>query len=273
MTTRSRSAETIWHDETGSGPPLVFVHGGWMSADAWGSQVDRFADEYRVITLDIRGHGRTGATDRRRYSIDLFVDDLERLLERLKIERPILCGLSLGSMIVQAYLDRHPHRAAGAVLAGPVRSMPPVELPTGTKSVLSPLPALATSLAVTGPKTTFRSLLASIRAVTGGPWLSVDPAVRSRAVDVVGDVSSPEFRKIFDALYGFEPPDLSHVETPTLVVYGEHEAEPVKRQGEQLASTVGCEPTEIENAGHLVNQDRPDAFNDACAAFFERTKG
>ncbi len=268
MSTGVQSVETIWYDEEGTGQPLIFLHGGWLSSDAWQPQVDRFATDYRVITLDVRGHGRTGPTDPRRYSIELFVDDLEDLLAHLEVERPIVCGLSLGSMIVQAYLDRHPDRAAGAVLAGPVQSMPPVELPPGTKPFLSPLPALATSLSITGSKTTFRSLLASIRTVTGGPWLSVDPSVRSRALDAVGDVSSAEFRKVFGALYEFEPPALSHVETPTLVLYGDHEAAPVKRQGAHLAATVGCEPTEIPGAGHLVNQDRPEAFNDACETFF-----
>jgi pimeloyl-ACP methyl ester carboxylesterase len=65
------------------------------------------------------------------------------------------------------------------------------------------------------------------------------------------------------------PPDLSHVQTPTLVLYGDHEASPVKRQGERLADTLASGSwQEIPDAGHLVNQDNPRAFNAACAAFF-----
>ena len=117
---------TLWYETRGDGRPLVFVHGGWMNGRAWRPQVEHFAGDYRVVTLDVRGHGRTGATDQRRYSIDLFTDDLEALLEHLEIEAPILCGLSLGSMVVQQYLHRHPDRPRGAILAGAVRSMPPV---------------------------------------------------------------------------------------------------------------------------------------------------
>lgn len=268
MTTLSLDDADLWYETTGAGPPLVFLHGAWGNADAWRAQIDVFSENYRVIAPDVRGHGRTGASDRRRYSIDCFVDDLERLLDELDVRRPLLCGVSMGGMIVQAYLDRHPDRAAGAVLAGPIRSMPPVDLPGWLKPFLSPLPALQASLSTSGSTGTFRSLVGAIRATTGGPWLSVDPAVRSRTIDAVDDVSTAEFRKIFAALYAFDPPDLSHVTTPTLAVYGDREASPVKRQGEGIAATVADGRwTEIPGAGHLVNQDRPEAFNATLGEF------
>ncbi|WP_049923862.1 alpha/beta fold hydrolase [Halopiger djelfimassiliensis] len=264
---------TLWYETTGTGRPLVFVHGGWMNGQAWQPQVEHFADDYRVVTLDIRGHGKTGATEPDQYSIELFTDDLEALLSQLAIadERPVLCGLSLGSMVVQEYLDRHPDRAGGAILGGAVRSMPPVELPPGTKPFASPLPALTTSLSMTGPRTTFRSLLYAIQATTGEQWLSVNPDVRAKALSAVGDVSRAEFRKVFDALFRYEPPELTGVETPTLVVHGEQEAPPVKRQGREIAAAVadGHRLT-LDESGHLVNQDRPQAFNAASTAFLDR---
>ncbi len=269
MTTLSADDATLWYDEHGSGPPLVFVHGGWSDADAWEPQAEAFAEDYRVVRFDGRGHGRTGGSPCERYSIDLFTDDLERLLDELDVERPVLCGLSLGAMVVQNYLDRHPDRAAGAVLAGPVRSMPPVELPPLTKPFLSPLPALSVSLATMGSEATFRSMLASIRATTGSVWLSVDPEVRADAVETAGRVSPREFRKIFAALYRFDPPELSHVETPVAVVYGDEEAPLVKRQGRQLARETDGSLTEIADAGHLVNLDDAPAFDETLGAFLD----
>ncbi|WP_049998699.1 alpha/beta fold hydrolase [Halococcus sediminicola] len=270
MTTLTLDGAQFWYEETGTGPPLVFLHGGWMNADTWQTQVERFAEEHRVITFDLRGHGRTGATDRRQYTIELFADDLERLLDQLDVERPILCGLSLGGMVVQEYLDRHPNRAVGAVIGGPLQSMPPVDLPPGIKPFISPLPGLAASLSVIGPRASFQWLLGGIRIINGGPWLSVDPVVKSQAMDAVGDISNEEFRKIFSALYKYDPPELSHVATPTLVIYGERETAPVQRQGERLAATVNDgDWTMIPDAGHLVNQDNSEAFDGVCAKFFE----
>lgn len=270
MPTVALADGTLRYEERGSGQPLVCVHGGWQNGQSWQRQVDRFADEYRVVTYDLRGHGKTGATDSREYSIDLFVDDLERLLAHLDIDRPILCGLSIGGMVLQSYLDRHPERARGAVIGGPLQSMPPVDLPAGMKPFVSPVPAIVGMVSTMGSTATFQSLLGSIRATTGGPWLTVDSAVREQAMDAVGDVSPEEYAKIFKALYNFVPPDLSHVQTPTLVLYGDGEAPSVKRQGEQLADTLQWGSwQEIPDAGHLVNQDNPQAFNDACDAFFD----
>jgi len=267
----TRGDDTLWYETTGEGPPLVFVHGGWMNGDAWEPQVSRFADEYQITTVDIRGHGKTGATEPDRYSIELFADDLEALLDQLAIDEPICCGSSLGSMVVQEFLSRHPDRAAGAVLSGAIQSMPPVDLPPVVKQAFSPRPALSTSLAMTGPKTTFRSMLGSIRSTTGKPWLSLSPEIRAEAIDAVGEVSRTEFRKVFDALYRYEPPALSHVETPTLVVHGDHDTPLVKQQGRSIATAMndGTWVT-IDRAGHLVNQDRPAAFNEASAMFFDR---
>ena len=259
----------LWYEERGDGPPLVCIHGGWQNAKSWRPQVERFADEYRVVTFDLRGHGRTGATDSPRYSIDLFVDDLERLLAHLGIDRPILCGISVGGMIIQAYLDRYPDRVRRAVIGGPARSMPPIDLPAVVKSLFTPLPAIAGMVSTVGPTATYNSMLGSIRAVTGGPWLTIDSAVRSQAMTALGEISPDEYLKIFRALYEFVPPDLSAVRTPTLVLYGDHESPLVKRQGRRLADTLaGGSYREIAEAGHLVNQDNPRAFNAACAEFF-----
>lgn len=259
---------TLWYDETGSGQPLVFVHGGWMDGDAWDEQVEHFAEDFRVVTVDVRGHGRTGATATSRYTIDLFADDLEALLAHLAIDDAIVCGLSLGNLITQEFLDRHPDRLDAAILGGPARSMPPVDLPAWAKRFSSPEAGLRTSLQLTGTKGTFRSMLTTIRAVTGSPWISVDPEIRAEAIEAAGRISPAEYRKIFGALYRYDPPTLDHVSTPTLAIYGEGETPLVKRQGRQIASAVHDGSVQsIPDAAHLVNMDNPTAFNDALATF------
>lgn len=259
---------SLWYDVTGSGPPLVFIHGGWMNGDAWDEQVDRFAEDYRVVTFDLRGHGRTGATDARRYSVELFADDLEVLLDHLDVEDPILCGLSLGNMVAQEYLHRHPDRPAGAVLGGPVTSMVPVDLPAGLKPFVSPVAGIQTSLRLAGSKATFRSMLGSIRTATGTTWISVDPETRARAVELAGTVPRTEFRKIFEALYRYDAPDLADVSAPTLAIYGESEADLVKDQGRRLVDSIdGASVAVVPEAAHLVNLDNPDAFNARVADF------
>ena len=260
---------TLWYDQKGSGPPLVFLHGGWQDSNSWQQQVDHFADEYTVTTFDLRGHGQTGATDTDEYTIDLFVDDLEQLLAHLEIENPILVGASIGGIIIQEYLNRHPSGARGAVISGPMQSIPPVNLPPGMNSVTSPMPAISGMLSTVGPKGTFRSLTSAVSATNGGTWLTTESDVQSKAMDAVGKFTREEYEKVFQSVYGYEPPDLSHVETPLLVLFGEHEVSPGKEQGKRMAKTIGEGSWhEIPEAGHLANQDRPQAFNTACSEFF-----
>lgn len=260
---------TLWYEETGTGPPLVCLHGAWQDHRSWDTQVERFADEYRVITVDFRGHGSTGPTMSQSYSVEMFVDDLEAVMSSLGVERPILIGNSMGGMVIQSYLDRHPAAARGAVIGGPLRTMPPVEMPTVTKQLFSPIPFLTGMLETVGTRATYGSLLDSTRLVNGGPWLTLDDRVRNAAMQAVATTSTSEFRKTFRALYEFESPTLSHVSTPVFVVYGDHETALIKRQGDRLAKTVRSGTVlEVDDSGHLVNQDRPEEFNDSIASFF-----
>lgn len=267
MTTATLSDVEVHYDDQGEGPALVFIHGAWANAESWGPQVERFGDDHRTITYDLRGHGRTGASERRRYSVDLFAEDLHALLDELDVDRAVICGLSLGSMVAQSYLARHPERVEGIVLAGALRTFPPIPFPTPLKYAMSPIVPLGASLATTGTRPTFQALLGSIRTVTGGPWLARDADVRRAALETVEKTSSAEFKKIFKALYRFEPPALDDVSVPSLIVYGQHEAPPVKRQSNELARTLGGRAVQISNAAHLVNQDRPEAFNETLAEF------
>lgn len=270
MTTASVSDMRVHYTDSGEGLPLVFLHGAWLDAKRWQPQIEQFGDGYRPIAYDLRGHGRTGPSDHQRYSVELFAEDLEALLDQLDVDRAVLCGHSLGSMVVQSYLARHPERVEGIVLAGALQTFPPVSIPKPLKYAMSPVVPLSVSLATTGTRSTFMALLGGIRTVTGGPWLSRDADTRQAALESVEAISAEEFKKIFRALYRFEPPALDGVSVPALIVYGEHDASPVKRQSNELARTLGGRAIQIADAGHLVNHDDPEAFNDVLAEFLSK---
>jgi pimeloyl-ACP methyl ester carboxylesterase len=270
MPTVSLGDGSLFYERRGSGPPIAFVHGGWQDSNAWEPQTEDFSDEYSVITYDIRGHGQTGATTASEYSIDLFADDLETLLVELDVENPILVGMSVGGMITRTFLERHPDWVRGAVIGGPFQSMPSLDFVTDLNPFLSPVQAVSQMVATLGSAGTFRALLNSMAAANGGSWLSLDSAVRDQAITAARAVDRAEYTKIFEALYTADPADISHVETPLLVLYGGHETGQIKRQGRQLAESVpNGQHREIADAAHLVNQDNPTAFNKACAEFFE----
>lgn len=258
-------------DGDGDRQTIVFVHGGWLSGSMWRPQIDHFADDYRVVTVDLRGHGRTGATGERDYTIELFADDLRRTLAALDVDAPILCGLSLGGLVARTYAATTDDDLAGLVLAATVESLPPVPMTQLQKQFLFPKLSIYPTFRLLGSGASFRMLLQSVRAVEGSAWLALDDDVREYALSEVDQFPITEFIKVFDALYDADPRDVENITAPTLLVYGDHEAKAVVAQNRRLARRIDdATTTVVPDAGHLSNLDNTADFNATVDQFLER---
>jgi len=98
-----------------SNPTVVFIHGYPLNKSMWSSQTAALRDTYRVITYDVRGFGNSEAGTEE-LSIDLFATDLKRLLDELKLDKVILCGLSMGGYIALRAVEIFPERFEALVL-------------------------------------------------------------------------------------------------------------------------------------------------------------
>ncbi len=259
---------TTNYTERGTGPPLVFIHGGWLSEKMWQNQVERFEGEYRVITYDIRGHGQTGPSLKSTYSIELFVEDLRRLLTNLSVEMPILCGLSLGGMIAQKYASRFANDVSGIILANTVQSFPPLSLTHAQKELLFPKLQRHLTLYGLGPQLYFRLSFPFFQLLEGHQWISLDKDTRNYVLGDVDRIRTDEFVKIFDAMYNCDLRNDIQITNPTLVITSDHEHHAVRKQNVQIAKNIrNSSHIEIPNAGHLVNMDNSREFNSKMGDF------
>lgn len=97
---------TLHYERSGTGRPLVLLHGLGSSYEDWERQTAGFAGEYEVIVPDLRGHGQS-SKPRGPYSIEQFAADVATLLGELDIAPVRLVGISLGGMIgFQLVADR-----------------------------------------------------------------------------------------------------------------------------------------------------------------------
>jgi pimeloyl-ACP methyl ester carboxylesterase len=94
---------------------IIFVHGFPFDHSMWQTQVDEFSKDYKCVIYDIRGLGESPAGDGQ-FTMESFVDDLETILDELKLSRPILCGLSMGGYISLRALERKQERFSAAIL-------------------------------------------------------------------------------------------------------------------------------------------------------------
>jgi 3-oxoadipate enol-lactonase len=97
-------------------PVIIFIHGFPFNKTMWNSQAETLKDKYRVLAYDIRGHGDSdeGTED---FTIDLFVSDLIGLMDALKLDTALLCGLSMGGYIALHAIEKFPGRFYALVLS------------------------------------------------------------------------------------------------------------------------------------------------------------
>ncbi|MCL4278817.1 MAG: alpha/beta hydrolase, partial [Ignavibacteriaceae bacterium] len=74
---------------------IIFVHGFPYDHQMWQPQIEELKKDYFCVSYDIRGLGESPANDGQ-FTMESFVDDLERIVDELKLYKPVLCGLSMG---------------------------------------------------------------------------------------------------------------------------------------------------------------------------------
>jgi pimeloyl-ACP methyl ester carboxylesterase len=105
----------LYWESTGDGPPVLLVMGLGLSGGAWWRTVDALSRDFRVITFDNRGVGRSrGLTPA--YTTEALADDAAAVLDGLEIAEANVYGLSLGGMVAQQLALRHPRRVRSLVL-------------------------------------------------------------------------------------------------------------------------------------------------------------
>jgi pimeloyl-ACP methyl ester carboxylesterase len=95
-------------------PALVFIHGGLADRDFWTSQLEAFSGRYKVIALDLPGHGESGA-NRTKWGIPEFGADVKAVVDAEKVKRAIIFGNSLGGPVAIEAALLLPGRALGVV--------------------------------------------------------------------------------------------------------------------------------------------------------------
>lgn len=262
---RTNDIET-YYERRGSGPPVVFVHGAVLDAAQWTPQMDALDGEYTTVAYDVRGHGRTGGSARESYSVELLAEDLRALVAALDLDRPVVCGLSMGGCIAQVYAAAHPDEVAGLVLAG-----------TFTPELFDRREWLQRSatLRATVP---FVRLLGYERVEKTMVWfherfskgVSGDYGRVERLRAAGPKMETAEFAKVVCAVAAFHETDVDYaaIVAPTLVLYGEREPSFVRRHAAKMGSEIArVTVREVPDAGHVSNLDDPAFFTDAVRAF------
>ncbi len=105
----------MYYEVHGQGEPLLLLHGGTGTADMWQPYLATFAQHYRVITPDSRGHGRSD-NPTSEMSYRLFADDMAALIQFLDLHKPLIVGYSDGGQVALELGMRYPELARAIVV-------------------------------------------------------------------------------------------------------------------------------------------------------------
>jgi 3-oxoadipate enol-lactonase len=253
-------------EDTGQGPPVMLIHGHSLNLRMWDAQVAPLVDGgYRVVRYDVRGHGQSEAPATG-YTWQNYSLDLRDLLDRLHIDAPVhLVGLSMGGGIALQFAVDHPTRVASLVLLdstvpgfdySPEYSQAVEELVQAVRTE-GPRPALE-RVWLTHP------LLAGIRRFPERFQFVKSMVLAYSARDYLDETVYPQPQwQAIDRL--------SEIRAPTLVLVGEDDLPDFRLIAEILAANISTARQEvIADAGHLLNLEQPQAFNEALLTFLRR---
>ena len=102
--------------DEGQGQPIVFLHAFPLNRSMWEPQVKGLKSQFRIITVDLRGHGKSEAP-MWRYSLDQFAEDTKNLLDHLGVAKAAFVGLSMGGPIALRLNAQYPSISNSMVLA------------------------------------------------------------------------------------------------------------------------------------------------------------
>jgi 3-oxoadipate enol-lactonase len=266
MITPAKTADGRFAYEAAGDPAktlLIFLHGIGGAARAWRGQVDAFSDRYRAIAWDMPGYG--GSAPLPVVSIATLADALRDFLGQLGAIEPVLVGHSIGGMIVQQWLAKHPDTAAAVVLA---QTSPAFGKADGDwqKSFID---------ARLGPLDRGETMV-SLAPTLVSELVGDDPDTSGMALarDCMAHVPEPSYRASMLALLGFDQRQaLKEIKVPTLVLSGSKDRNAPAPMMAKMASFIpSASYVELENVGHLVNLERPAAFNAALDQFLKTVK-
>jgi len=254
----------IYYEIAGTGEPLVLIHGWSFDTRCWDSQFDVFAKDYRVLRYDLRGFGRSALPDTgKSYS---HTEDLISLLDYLNIKEAHILGHSFGGKIAFDFIFNYPERTISLILPDAAMDVPGLKLPedvfawirdtwkTGREKSIKE----AKKIWINGPpfKPAMNNPLSAllvkqmIEDYSGWHWANNDPCN-------------------YPAL--FSPERLKEIKVPTLILVGELNPKIYHEWADiQHKNILNSKKEIVPNAGHALNIENPEKFNEFVLRFLSK---
>jgi pimeloyl-ACP methyl ester carboxylesterase len=234
----------------GSGPAIIFVHGWTCDESSWQGQVPAFSQRYRVITLDLPGHGKSDLPKGGKFSMELFARAVEAVRSEAKVERAVFVGHSMGTPVIRTYALMYPARVAGLVLVDGLVQV--AGAPTG----FTPPPMVGKE-----------GMQARDKMVRGMFGPATTPQLQEHILKMMLGTKEATAAGAMAATW-----DQSWVKNDpiTVPVLGVYAARPLASRETIARIFPKVEYHEIPGSAHFLMMEKPDEFNQLLGAFLRK---
>jgi pimeloyl-ACP methyl ester carboxylesterase len=245
----SEDGTPISYEVYGTGDPtLIFVHGWCCDSRYWREQVPEFSRKYRVVVLDLTGHGHSGMS-RIIYSISSFGEDVKAVTEAVGGHKVILIGHSMGGPVIAEAARLMPERVIGLIGIDTFKNVESSPTKEVAKTVMAALeknfPDACRQFIgrAFSPKTD-----PQLREWILSDMSSAPPQVAlSVSNDMIGQSITGETAKMFE-----------DIRIPVMTINGDLESINYEANRKHMLS---FDAVVIKEAGHFLMTARPDEFN------------
>jgi len=247
-------------EEHGSGPPLLLIHGFPLNREMWHPQIENLSSYAHIIAPDLRGHGDSAPTHGP-YTMDLLADDCAAILKSLGVDKPaIICGLSMGGYVAFAFYRKYPSLVRGMILAATRAGADSPEAQENRDKA-------AASVKENGIQVVNEGMLPKLMA---SQTYGYRPELVDQVKTIIDQTSS---QGMVAALMGMKTrpdstPTLDDIRVPVLILHGADDQIIPPSEAEFMHSRISDSHLKIiSSAGHLLNLEQPQVFNQAVTSF------
>jgi pimeloyl-ACP methyl ester carboxylesterase len=242
------------HSSTaGNGPKtVILVHGWTCDETTWNAQVPELSKEYRVVTLDLPGHGRSGSPKDGKLSMDLFARAVDAVRKDSKADRVVVVGHSMGTPVVMQYARLFPQHAVALVFVDGGVTSPAGRLPDPSR--------MAGPEGLKTRETMIRGMFSSSSA----------PDMQKHILSMM--LGAPESTAVGAMQAIYDPANWKGdvFPQPILGIYADH-----SRAGDREYMKThfpNMDYEEIAGTGHFLMIEKPEEFNRLLLAFLDKQK-
>lgn len=249
---------SIAYTKTGSGPPIVLLHGFTQDSRIWKLQIESLSKNFTVIAWDAPGAGLSGDPTEK-FTIDDWADCLANLLDSIGIKKVHILGLSWGGLLAQEFYKRYPDRVISLILC---------DTTIGWTGALSD--SVARELLAACIHNSFLPRQDFVLKYLPGMFSdSVPSAIKNELSRIMSDTHPVGFRLMATAVATADTRALlPTIKTPTLLIWGESDKRSPLSAAYQMRDVIhGAKLEIISGAGHVSNMEKPIQFNKAVKDF------